>query len=69
MASGIEGTAALPEWNYSFVPGTLIPGLFENGVTQEQIDLMMHQNPIRFFEARSGAAAAADASATTAAGA
>ncbi len=61
--------AALPEWNYSFVPGTLIPGLLENGVTEEQIDQMMHKNPIKFFETRSGAAGSSEAGATAAAGA
>jgi phosphotriesterase-related protein len=46
--------AALPEWTHHFVQDSLIPGLLENGVTEEQIEMMMHENPIRFFEARSG---------------
>jgi phosphotriesterase-related protein len=64
--------AALPEWKYSFIQGSLIPGLLENGVTEEQIELMMHKNPIAFFEARSGGAAASSSAgeaATAAAGA
>ena len=64
--------AALPEWTHGYVQQTLIPGLLENGVTEQQIDLMMNKNPMRFFEARSGAAAAsggADQAATPAAGA
>jgi phosphotriesterase-related protein len=60
--------AALPEWNYGFVQGSLIPGLLENGVTEDQIDQMMHRNPIAFFEARSGTAGQAE-QATAAAGA
>jgi phosphotriesterase-related protein len=62
--------AALPEWEYGFVQGSLIPGLLENGVTEEQVELMMHKNPIRFFEARSGGGgAASSASQPAAAGA
>jgi phosphotriesterase-related protein len=60
--------AALPEWEYGFVQGSLIPGLLENGVTEEQVELMMHKNPMRFFEARSGGGAASQ-TATAAAGA
>jgi phosphotriesterase-related protein len=48
-----EGVLAiLPEWHYGFVQQSLIPGLLENGVTQEQIELMMNENPRRFFEKR-----------------
>jgi phosphotriesterase-related protein len=49
--------AALPEWNHGFIQGSLIPGLLANGVTQDQIDQMMHRNPQAFFAARSGAPA------------
>jgi phosphotriesterase-related protein len=51
--------AALPEWNYGFVQGSLIPGLLENGVTEEQVDQMMRRNPEAFFAARSGDVAGA----------
>lgn len=61
--------AALPEWNYGFIQGSLIPALLENGVSEEQIDQMMHRNPIAFFEARSGVGASQTATATTASGA
>src|SRR4051812_45137945 len=47
--------AVLPEWHYGFVQQTLIPGLLENGVTQEQVDQMMIKNPIDFFSASNGA--------------
>jgi phosphotriesterase-related protein len=43
--------AALPEWHYGFIGGTLIPGLLENGVTEDQVDQMMHRNPQAFFSA------------------
>jgi len=45
--------AALPEWNYGFIQGSLIPGLIENGVTPDQVEQMMHRNPCDFFAARS----------------
>jgi phosphotriesterase-related protein len=62
-----EGVVGLlPEWNYGFIQGTLIPGLLENGVTEEQVDQMMHRNPRAFFEARGvGAGAREAATATT----
>jgi phosphotriesterase-related protein len=62
-----EGVVSvLPEWNYGFVQGSLIPGLMENGVTEEQIDLMMHKNPVRFFETRSGSSASSETTAAAA---
>jgi phosphotriesterase-related protein len=62
--------AALPEWNHGFVQGSLIPALLENGVTEDQVDQMMHKNPVTFFATRSGGAGAASSEpATTAAGA
>jgi phosphotriesterase-related protein len=48
-----EGVVAmLPEWHHGFVQQSLIPGLLENGVTEEQIELMMNENPRSFFEKR-----------------
>jgi phosphotriesterase-related protein len=44
--------AVLPEWHHGFVQQSLIPGLLENGVTEEQIELMMNKNPRSFFEKR-----------------
>jgi phosphotriesterase-related protein len=44
--------AALPEWHHAFVGATLIPGLLANGVTEDQVDQMMHHNPQAFFAAR-----------------
>lgn len=61
--------AALPEWTHGFVQGTLIPALLENGVTQAQVDQMMHENPAKFFSARSGASPSAGEAAAAAAGA
>jgi phosphotriesterase-related protein len=62
---GVVG--ALPEWNYGFVQGTLIPGLLEDGVTEDQIDQMMQRNPYNFFAARSGSRTAATETAGAAA--
>src|SRR4051794_23786201 len=60
--------AALPEWHHGFVQETLIPGLLGDGVTQAQVDQMMHENPVRFFSARAGAEAGAQDGSAAAAG-
>jgi phosphotriesterase-related protein len=44
--------AALPEWHYGYIQQTLIPDLLERGVTEDQIDRMIRQNPVDFFSAR-----------------
>jgi phosphotriesterase-related protein len=49
--------AALPEWNYQYIQGSLLPALRENGVTDDQIEQMMVTNPRRFFAARKDAPA------------
>lgn len=46
--------AALPDWTHSFIQSNLIPGLLENGVTQDQVDQMFIKNPIDFFSASAG---------------
>jgi phosphotriesterase-related protein len=57
----------LPEWHHGFIQQTLIPGLLENGVTQDQVDQMMVKNPIDFFSASSrGGAESGSASAAAA---
>jgi phosphotriesterase-related protein len=56
--------AALPEWSYGYIQGSLLPGLRENGVPEDQIEQMMAKNPHKFFAARSTSGvgdAAADA--------
>jgi phosphotriesterase-related protein len=42
----------LPNWHYLHVVQDVIPELKNRGVTDEQIDLMMVQNPRRIFEAQ-----------------
>ena len=64
-----EIVAALPEWSYRFIEDSLIPALQENGVRQDQIDQMMHGNPIAFFEARSSGGASHTSTAAAASGA
>jgi phosphotriesterase-related protein len=56
--------AALPEWHHGFIQRSLIPGLLENGVTEDQVDQMMRRNPHDFFAARSGAPEAAPVATT-----
>jgi phosphotriesterase-related protein len=41
-----------PNWHYLHVVQDVIPELKNRGVSDEQIDLMMVQNPRRIFEAQ-----------------
>jgi phosphotriesterase-related protein len=44
----------MPNWHYLHISRDVLPALRENGVTEEQIDQMLVQNPRRYFE-RQGA--------------
>ena len=41
---------ALPDWHYLHISHDVLPALLEHGVTPEQIDTMMVDNPRRFLE-------------------
>lgn len=41
---------ALPDWHYLHISHDVLPALIENGVTDEQIDTMLVENPKRFLE-------------------
>lgn len=58
----------VPEWHHGFIQGSLVPGLLDNGVTQDQIDQMLIHNPRRFFAARKNAVAPVDGDQATASG-
>jgi phosphotriesterase-related protein len=40
-----------PDWQYSYIPSTMLPALRERGVSQHQIDQMLTGNPRDFFSA------------------
>jgi phosphotriesterase-related protein len=40
-----------PDWQYSYIPSTMLPALRERGVSQVQIDQMLTGNPRDFFSA------------------
>ncbi len=42
--------AFLPQWNYEHISTEVVPYLLEHGVTQEQVDQMLVDNPRRYFE-------------------
>jgi phosphotriesterase-related protein len=49
--------AVLPNWHYEHITDDVLPALLASGVTQEQIDTMMVENPVRYFtSAKDGAA-------------
>jgi len=41
--------AAAPNWHYEHITDDVLPALLASGVTQEQIDTMMVENPVRYF--------------------
>ncbi len=43
-----------PNWHFLHVVQDVIPALLERGVSQEQVDTMMRENPRRFFEDAAG---------------
>ncbi len=49
FAPGVREQAA-PNWHYLHVLNDVVPALLERGVTQQQVDQMMRENPRRFFE-------------------
>ena len=46
--------AALPRWNYLHIHNDVIPALEQKGVTREQLDKMLVDNPRRIFERQGG---------------
>jgi phosphotriesterase-related protein len=40
---------AAPNWHYEHITDDVLPALLAAGVTQEQIDTMMVENPVRYF--------------------
>src|SRR6201991_499701 len=46
--------AALPHWPYQHIHDDVLPALKQRGVTDEQIDTMLIDNPRKIFENRSG---------------
>ena len=40
----------LPDWHYLHISHDVLPALLEDGVTPEQIDTMLVDNPKRFLE-------------------
>src|SRR3712207_5602666 len=46
---GLEAQVS-PNWHFLHVINDVVPALLERGVTQEQVDQMLRENPRRFFE-------------------
>ncbi|AKD99831.1 phosphotriesterase [Rhodococcus sp. WS1] len=42
--------AAVPNWNFTHISDQVIPTLLERGVTEDQINTMLVDNPRRYFE-------------------
>ena len=43
---------SMPNWHYLHISRDVIPALLKAGVTEQQIDVMLVDNPRRFFETR-----------------
>ncbi len=50
--AGEKPLGALPNWHYLHISQDVIPALLKEGVSEEQIDIMLVNNPRRFFETR-----------------
>ena len=48
-AHDMARAAAAPNWHYEHITDDVLPALLASGVTQEQIDTMMVENPVRYF--------------------
>ena len=46
--------AMLPRWNYLHIHNDVIPALQAAGVTEEQLDTMLVENPGKIFEVTGG---------------
>ena len=46
--------AMLPRWNYLHIHNDVIPALKAAGVTEEQLDTMLVENPRKIFEVTGG---------------
>jgi predicted metal-dependent phosphotriesterase family hydrolase len=46
--------AAAPNWHYEHITDDVLPALLAAGVTQEQIEEMMVENPVRYFTPAKG---------------
>jgi len=44
-----EQDFVLPDWQFTYIHGALLPGLRERGVTDDQIEQMLVRNPREFF--------------------
>ena len=44
-----EVRALLPDWHYEHISDAVLPALREAGVTQQQLDTMLIENPARYF--------------------
>ena len=48
--------AAAPNWHYEHITDDVLPALLASDVTQEQIEEMMVENPVRYFTPAKGGA-------------
>jgi phosphotriesterase-related protein len=49
--SAAEVDPVLPDWRYTYIHDTVLPGLQARGVTDDQIEQMLIRNPREFFGA------------------
>jgi phosphotriesterase-related protein len=55
-----EQDFVLPDWQFTYIHGGLLPGLAERGVTDSQIEQMLVRNPREFFGRSEGPLPGAD---------
>ncbi|MGN6677573.1 MAG: phosphotriesterase family protein [Streptosporangiaceae bacterium] len=53
--SAAEVDPVLPDWRFTYLHDTVLPGLRDRGVTDDQVEQMLIRNPREFFGAAYGA--------------
>jgi phosphotriesterase-related protein len=48
-AHDIARATAAPDWHFEHISDAVLPALLQAGVTQEQLDVMLVENPVRYF--------------------
>ncbi|MEU1521017.1 phosphotriesterase-related protein [Nocardia rhamnosiphila] len=54
MSDPVRRRRMNPNWRWTHIPQDVVPALRERGVTQEQIDLMLIENPQQIFGTQGG---------------
>jgi phosphotriesterase-related protein len=49
MSDPVRRREMNPQWRWTHIPQDVVPALLDRGVSQDQIDVMLIENPARIF--------------------